>query len=223
MRGEKLMRTTILITSLLLLAGCSSKPSPPQPKGGINKYPGNSPIVIADGDSIHFRQSTHWGTVDGVNFFVKLTGYQAWKYNWKSCTVNGGTGEDHHSSGNPCFPDPHASNSGWKDLPAPPWTFKLCWNACPGTTIATVAGPAAGEVDIAIVPAGNFDPEGTTNDGDSLVLGGVNLVHWQLIDSTNTQQDTDALFDPSNPCAANPGKTRCVLKISYCTSLSSCK
>ena len=71
------MRTKIWLGTLLLLAGCGTTQSPDaeQKKGGeVTILEADSPIIITDGSSIHFRKASGFTALGNGAYSVKITG-----------------------------------------------------------------------------------------------------------------------------------------------------
>ena len=236
------MRTTILITFLLLLAGCGSKPPAPsasstaeQEKGGLKKGFGggndNSPIVIADGDSIHFhhQKADHWVYKDGQNITAQKPEHRAFGWQVMICP-NGIWG-----NGNQCSAPTSGTSSG--TFQSNNWTLSLCStgpaNACNGNAVVTVTPDSTDKAGIDITNTTSPSPftgELASTDGPGLVLppsstpGPTNKEHfyfWYLTDggASSFGQCYPATTPPNPPA----GNGRCVLKIDYCSVDSNAK
>ena len=82
------MRTTILLCTLLILAGCSSAPQPEvqkAPPGEVHVFQPDSPIIITDGSSIHFSKHNGFTILDPTHIQAVIDTSKQWVFEVMGC------------------------------------------------------------------------------------------------------------------------------------------
>lgn len=97
------MRTKILLSTMLLLAGCGGTQSLDGDKkggGDVTILEADSPIIITDGSSIHFRKANGFMDLGNGSYSVKITGSYARDLAVDLCTGQPAQCEAHLGSRN---------------------------------------------------------------------------------------------------------------------------
>jgi|ERR1035441_5020654 hypothetical protein len=180
------MRTTILLCTLLILTGCSTAPQPEAqkapPPGGVHFLQTDSPIIITDGGSIHFKKHNGVTAIHRQHLQVKIDTSQPWSLRVKDC------------DGVP--------NDCKTPLGAGPWTVNFF--DAQGTQVATVTLPSSATDTVEIVPSGPASTfsynKDSPSDGPDFSQSGYNLDHATVTGLSNQFKCPAGSNPTTNPC-----------------------